>query len=51
MTAVGYEYGASEAPPPRKSPRGAHVRGLLVLAVMVAALAATVVYVLLVRIG
>ena len=47
MTAVGYEYRAPEAPAPRKT----HMRGLLVLAVMIAALAATIVYVLLVRVG
>jgi len=49
MTAVGYEYRTPEAPALRKTRREAHMRGLLVLAVMIAALA--IVYVLLVRVG
>jgi hypothetical protein len=51
MTAVGYEYRAPEAPAPRKTRREAHMRGLLVLAVMIAALEAAIVFVLLVRVG
>ena len=51
MTAVGYEYEAPEAPAPRKIRRKAHMRGLLVLAVMIAALAGVLAFVVLVRIG
>jgi hypothetical protein len=51
MTVAGYEYGLPEASAPRKTRREAHMRGLLVLAVMIAALAATIVYVLKVRVG
>jgi hypothetical protein len=49
--AVGYEYGAPKGPSPRKTRREAHIRGLLVLAVMIAALGGAIVFVLLVRIG
>ena len=51
MTAIGYEIGAPEAPSPRKTRREAHMRGLLVLAVMIAALAGAIAFVVLVRIG
>jgi hypothetical protein len=51
MTAVGYGYGAPKALSPRKNRKEAHMRGLLVLAVMIAALAGAIAFVLLVRIG
>jgi hypothetical protein len=51
MTAVVYESGAPEAPSQRKSRGSAHTRGLLVLAMMITALLATIVYILLVRVG
>jgi sensor domain CHASE-containing protein len=51
MTVVRYEYGAPEAPSPRKTRRKTHMRALLVLAVMIAALAGAIAFVVLVRIG
>jgi hypothetical protein len=49
MTVVRYEYGAPEAPIRRKTGKQAHMRGLLVLAVMIAALAGALVFVVFVR--
>jgi hypothetical protein len=51
MTAVGYAYGAPDEPSLRKTRREAHMRGLLILAVMIAALVGALASVLLVRIG
>jgi hypothetical protein len=51
MTAVGYRDGAPEAPAPRKTRGKAHLRGLLVLATMIAALAGAIAFVFLVRVG